>query len=181
MTIALAKGRDMNWTDLNERQQQYMQAIYETDQEQEAEERSMRKRGGRARPASVWHWMEYGAFDGVGSTLYTKLYLRKLVDEGTGSSFNALESRELIKCKYTWKRRDSDRETLEQFLMLQITKEGRALVRAATGAKSYRPSAPGTYEKGTGRQWLLPGERGLKVSKMRMAIMAISAGIPGCA
>jgi hypothetical protein len=35
-----------NWTDLNERQQQYLQAIYETDQEQEADERSRWKRGG---------------------------------------------------------------------------------------------------------------------------------------
>jgi hypothetical protein len=30
-----------SWADLNERQQQYLQAIYETDQEQEADERSM--------------------------------------------------------------------------------------------------------------------------------------------
>src|SRR5256885_2456123 len=102
----------MSWVDLNERQQHYLQAIYETDQEQEADERGMWKRGGRPRPASVWRWMEYGVFDGVGSMLYTKLYLRKLVDEGTGSTFNALESRGFIKCKYTWKRRDSDREAL---------------------------------------------------------------------
>jgi hypothetical protein len=89
-----------SWADLNERQQQYMQAIYETDQEQEADERGMWKRGGTPRPASVWRWMEYGVFDGVGSTLYTKLYLRKLIDEGTGSTFNALESRGFITCKW---------------------------------------------------------------------------------
>jgi hypothetical protein len=136
-----------SWADLNERQQQYMQAIYETDQEQEADERGMWKRGGIPRPASVWRWMEYGVFDGVGSTLYMKLYLRKLVDEGTGSTFNALESRGFIKCKYTWKRRGSDREALERFLMLQLTKEGRALVRAATGAKAYRPGSPGVLKE----------------------------------
>jgi len=62
-------------------------------QEQEAEERGMWKRGGTPRPASVWRWMEYGVFDGVGSTLYMKLYLRKLIDEGTGSTFNALDYR----------------------------------------------------------------------------------------
>lgn len=135
-------------SDLNERQRQYIQAIYETDQEQEAEERGMWKHGGKPRPARVWRWMEYGVFDGVGSTLYTKLYLRKLVDEGTGSTFNALEVRGFIKCKYTWKRRDGDREAMERFLMLQITKEGRALVRTATGAKAYRPGAPGTL-----REW----------------------------
>src|SRR5207253_10770055 len=87
-------------------------------------------------------------FDGVGSTLYTTLYLRKLIDEGTGSTFNALESRGFIKCKYTWKRRDGGREALERFLMLQITKEGRALVRSAPGAKAYRPGAPGAL-----REW----------------------------
>ena len=83
-----------SWADLNERQQQYMQAIYETDQEQEADERRAWKRGGTPRPAQVWRWIEYGVFDGVGSTLYTKLYLRKLIDEG--STFNALESRGFI-------------------------------------------------------------------------------------
>ena len=136
------------WAELNERQRQYLQAIYETDQEQEADERGAWKRGGSPRPAAVWRWMEYGVFDGVGSTLYMKLYLRKLIDEGTGSTFNALEARGCIRCKYTYKRRDGDRETLERFLMLQITKEGRALVRSATGAQAYRPGAPGTL-----REW----------------------------
>jgi hypothetical protein len=59
-----------------------------------------------------------------------------------------IQSRGFIKCKYAWKRRDSDHEALERFLMLQLTKEGRALVRTATGAKSYRPGAPGTL-----REW----------------------------
>jgi hypothetical protein len=121
----------LSWADLNERQQQYMQAIYETDQEQEADERGAWKRGSTPRPASVWRWMEYGAFDGVGSTLYTKLYLRKLVDEGTGSTFNALESRGFITCKYTWKRRDGGRESLERFLMLQMTPRRMMLERGA--------------------------------------------------
>ncbi len=137
----------MNWADLNERQQEYMQAIYETDQEQEADERGMWKRGGTPRPASEWRWMEYGVFNGVGSTLYTKLYLRQLVDEGTGSTFNALEKRGLVKCKYTHTRRNGE-QTFDSFLMLQITKEGRALVRSATGAKAYRPGAPGVL-----REW----------------------------
>jgi hypothetical protein len=92
--------------------------------------------------------MEYGVFDGVSSTLYTKLYLRKLIDEGTGSTFNALESRGFITCKYTWKRRDGGREALERFLMLQITPAGRKLVRSATGAKAYQPGAPGILRQG---------------------------------
>ncbi len=136
-----------SWGDLNERQQQYMQAIYETDQEQESDERGMWKRGGRPRPAREWRWIEYGVFSGVGSTLYTKLYLRKLIDEGTGSTVNALEKRGFIKCKYTDLRRNGER-MFDRFLMLQITKDGRALVRTATGAKAYRPGAPGTL-----REW----------------------------
>jgi len=136
-----------SWAELNERQQQYMQAIYETDQEQEADERSLWKRGGTPRPAREWRWMEYGVFNGVGSTLYTKLYLRKLIDEGTGSTFNALEARGFITCKYTDLRRNGDR-TFDRFLMLQITKEGRAIVRSATGAKAYRPGTPGSL-----REW----------------------------
>ena len=127
------------WAGLNERQQQYLQAIYETDQEQEADERGMWKRGGTPRPAREWRWMEYGVFSGVGSTLYTKLYLRKLIDEGTGSTFNALEKRGFIICKYTTARRDSQRHTLEPFLMVQITTPGRRLVRSAIGAQAYRP------------------------------------------
>ena len=47
-----------SWADLNERQQEYMQAVYETDQEQEADERGMWKRGGTPRPAREWRWME---------------------------------------------------------------------------------------------------------------------------
>ncbi len=31
--------------------------------------------------------------------------------------------------------------------MLQITKEGRVLVRSATGAKAYRPGSPGTLKE----------------------------------
>ncbi len=124
-----------------------IQAIYETDQEQEADERGMWKCGGTPRPAREWRWMEYGVFSGVGSTLYTKLYLRKLIDEGTGSTFNALESRGFITCKYTRTRRGGER-TFDSFLMLQITKEGRALVREATGAKAHRPGEPGML-----REW----------------------------
>jgi len=136
-----------SWADLNERQQEYMQAVYETDQEQEADERGMWKRGGTPRPAREWRWMEYGVFNGIGSMLYTKLYLRKLIDEGTGSTFNALETRGYVTCKYTNTRRNGER-MFDSFLMLQITKEGRSLVRSATGAKAYRPSAPGVL-----REW----------------------------
>src|SRR5260370_10251547 len=133
----------MPWAGLNERQQQYLQAIYETDQEQEADERGMWKRGGTPRQAREWRWMEYGVFSGVGSTLYTKLYPRKLIDESTGSTFNALEKRGFIICKYTTVRRHSQRHTLKPFLIVHITTPGRRLSRSVTAGRADRPSSPG--------------------------------------
>lgn len=49
----------MGWDELNKRQQAYMQAIYEVDQETEANEKSVWSRGGRPRPAIEWRWMYY--------------------------------------------------------------------------------------------------------------------------
>jgi hypothetical protein len=122
----------MSWSDLNKRQQEYLQAVYEVDQEQEADEHRMWTRGGRPRPAREWRWIEYGLFDGVPTSLYSKLNLRHLIDEGTGSTFNALEIHNLITCRYANLRRSGLR-TLERFLAIQITPQGRKLVREATG------------------------------------------------
>ncbi len=132
---------------MNERQQQYMQAVYEVDQEQEADEHSVWTRSGRPRPAREWRWIEYGVLDGVQTSLYSKLSLRKLIDEGTGSTFNALEARNLITCKYTNLRRSGQR-AFERFLTIQITPQGRKLVREATGKPREKPSPPGTL-----REW----------------------------
>jgi hypothetical protein len=137
----------MTWGDLNERQQHYLQAIYETDQEQETEERGMWRRGGKPRPASAWRWIEYGTFYGIHTPLKMKIFLRNLQDEGTGSTFNALEQRGLITCKYTWKRKNGE-QVDERLLMVQITKEGRKVVRAATGEQSKKALPTGTL-----REW----------------------------
>ncbi len=137
----------MSWSDLNKRQQEYLQAIFEVDQEQEADEHSIWTRGGRPRPAREWRWIEYGIFDGVQTSLYSKLYLHKLIDEGTGSTFNALETRNLIACKYTNIRR-SGKLAFERFLTIQITPQGRKLVREAQGAPREKSLPPGTL-----REW----------------------------
>jgi len=137
----------MSWGDLNERQQEYLQAVYEVDQEQEADEHSIWTRGGRPRPAREWRWIEYGVFDGVPTDLYSKLHLRHLIDEGTGSTFNALEARNLITCKYSNIRRNGQ-GTFERFLTTQITPQGRKLVREATGAPREKSLPPGTL-----REW----------------------------
>ena len=55
-----------SWAELKERQQQYMQAIYETDQEQEADGRSLWKRGGpylaHVGYSIVIHWIHLRPF-----------------------------------------------------------------------------------------------------------------------
>ena len=135
------------WANLNERQQAYMKAIYEVDQEQEEHERGAWNRGGRPRPASEWRWMEYGTFYGIHTPLKMKIFLRKLQDEGTGSTFNALEQRGLVTCKYTWERKNGERVD-ERLLMIQMTKEGRKLVRSATGEQSKKALPSGTL-----REW----------------------------
>ena len=136
-----------SWANLNKRQQEYMQAIFEVDQEQEAYERGAWTRGNRPRPAREWRWIEYGVFDGVPTDLYSKLYLRKLINEGTGSTFDALERRGFITCKYTQTRKNGQ-FTFERFPLLQITPKGRKLVREATGQQREKPLPPGTL-----REW----------------------------
>jgi hypothetical protein len=137
----------MMWAELNQRQQEYLKAIYEVDQEQEEYERGAWNRGGRPRPAREWRWMEYGTFYSIPSPLKMKIFLRDLQDEGTGSTFDALERRGLITCKYTWERRNGE-QVEERLLMVQITKEGRKLVRAATGEQGKKALPAGTL-----REW----------------------------
>ena len=98
-------------------------------------------------PAREWRWVEYGTFYGIHTLLKMKIFLRNLQDEGTGSTFEALERRGLITCKYTWKRKNGE-QVDERLLMVQITKEGRKLVRSATGAQRESPLPPGTL-----REW----------------------------
>jgi hypothetical protein len=79
------------WDALNARQQAYLTAIYEVDQQQEAQEREWFRSGGSARLAGQWRWMDYATFDGVPTPLKMKISLRKLQDKGTGATFEALE------------------------------------------------------------------------------------------
>jgi hypothetical protein len=54
-----------SWGDLNQRQQQYLQAVYELDQAKEA---AIKGSGARGRwnstPAFEWRWMPYNASGG---------------------------------------------------------------------------------------------------------------------
>lgn len=86
------------WTQLNARQQSYLKLIYQIDRATEREEKRRAFRG-QCRPADVWRWLFYGDVVGVASQLKQKLKNEKLVDPGTGSTFGALQRRNLIECR----------------------------------------------------------------------------------
>lgn len=115
------------WNALNARQRAYLQAIYEIDQQQEAYERGSYARGERSRPAAEWRQIEYGFLPGfppVPSQLYEAIERLGLRDEGTGSTFNALEARKLITCHYPGRKAD---------MSVVLTALGRRVVRAGIG------------------------------------------------
>ena len=91
--------------------------------------------------------MAMDAYNASGAALLRKIKDAGYVDQGTGSTFEALENRGFIICKYTTARRDSRQHTLEPFLMVQITTQGRRLVRTATGAKAYQSGSPGVLKE----------------------------------
>ena len=81
----------MSWADLNERQQKYLTAIYQADQEVEAAEHSRWSRGGRPREASEWRWMLYVNLDGHDLPVKRHLVATQQISEGTGSTLEALD------------------------------------------------------------------------------------------
>lgn len=139
------------WEELNQRQRKYMQAIYETDQEQESWEKGAWQRGEKPRKAEIWRWMDYATLDGVHEPVKMKLFLRKLIDHGTGSTFEALEKRGLIICRYSDRTRDGVPVLLapgERVLAMQITVKERKVVRAALDEPKTQRLPPGTL-----REW----------------------------
>src|SRR5258708_35144157 len=88
----------MSWADLNKRQQHYLQAVYEVDQAQEANVKWLGSQGRwNNTPASEWRWMPHNA---SGAALLRKIQNAGYRDEGTGSTFAALERRGLVLCQY---------------------------------------------------------------------------------
>ena len=134
----------MPWADLNKRQQEYLQAIYDQDQENERHEKSQWTRGGRPRPATEWRWMFYGIepLTGSDSPLRRRLKVADLVDPGTGATFEALEKRGYILCRY------KPVVTGDPLVYVQITPKGRKLKREATGEQREKALPIGTL-----REW----------------------------
>jgi hypothetical protein len=130
----------MSWADLNKRQQTYLQAVYEVDQAQEAGIKNVGGRGywNRA-PASEWLRMPYNA---SGAALLSKIKDAGYVDQGTGSTFEALERRGLVLCKY------ESGSLGGPILFVQITRAGRKMVR---GVLAIAPAK--SLPVGTLREW----------------------------
>ncbi len=112
-----APTKKVTWSDLNERQQQYMLIIYEHDQIQESNAKSLMRFYQRSIPADQWRWIEYSGMYDDNSYLKRDLKKAKLVDSGTGSTFEALRERGLILVKY------------DASVLIRLTTPGRALVR----------------------------------------------------
>ncbi|MBE3561778.1 MAG: hypothetical protein IMW89_21525 [Ktedonobacteraceae bacterium] len=125
---------------LNKRQQDYLLAVYEIDQQRAATINDAAARGRWASvPASQWRWMPYNA---AGAALLRKVIELGYRDPGTGSTFAALERRGLLITRY------EPGSLGAPILFVQITKAGRKLVREALGE-----SAPKTLPAGTLRAW----------------------------
>jgi hypothetical protein len=130
-----------SWRELNKRHQAYLLAIYEVDQENERHERELSASTRRSRPADEWRWILYG-YDDVGpSPLLARLRKLNLVDQGTGSTFEALEQRAYIVMKHEG--------YFTSVPWVRMTTKGRKLVRAAVGEKRTAGSLP----TGTLREW----------------------------
>jgi hypothetical protein len=90
-------------------------------------------------PASAWRWMPYNA---AGAALLRKIQDAGYQDPGTGSTFEALERRGLILCKY------EPGSIGSPILFVQITRAGRKMVREALGLE-----APKALPADTLREW----------------------------
>lgn len=129
------------WQALNERQQAYLQAIYELDQanEQYYKQSWHVSRQGYPPPSSEWRWILYGPVSPM-SKLEQALRAQRLIDPGTGSTFESLDQRGCIERKW-------DEETL---LYVKMTARGRRVIKAATGQPKRQKRHPGQLSKS---QW----------------------------
>lgn len=127
------------WDKLNERQQFYLKSIFDLDQSTEVNRKWLAARGLDQTPARVWRWIPYNAGRAYLQTLIENAGYR---DEGTGSTFEALRKRGFILLRY-------EPGSLRQpIISVQITRQGRALIREAFGLE-----APKSLPAGTLREW----------------------------
>lgn len=129
--------------DLNGRQQKMLKAIFDTDQAFEVYYRQEAARGFYPPKASVWRWMVYSTLQGIDSDLKRTLRHAHLIDPGTGSTWEVLESRKLIDIRYQPTIGDPIPE-------IKITSAGRKLARSWTGETARKARLKGQLAE---RQW----------------------------
>lgn len=148
------------WNELNERQRHYLKACYEVDQQNEQSERLAWVRNRRsARPASEWRWMNYHPRGLQDESALQRAIGKAYIDEGAGATFNALEARGLIACRY-------ERAGRVALLYVQMTAQGRKVVRATLPDEQKPQRKPkGALSRSTWRALKLAydaGEKGLQ-------------------
>lgn len=153
--------------DLNPRQKAYLEALYECDQtnEQYRKQRAIKGFWDNT-PASEWRWIVYGRTEPA-SDLWIALRRQKLVDEGSGSTWQALEKRGFVECR--WQRFSTGGTYLE----VKITPKGRKLVRSWTAEA---PKPPRRKKGELGKQHIQALKRlaaapdGLKVGDLELYV-----------
>ena len=92
--------------------------------------------------ASEWRWMEYSEPIPIigkdASRLYAAIKKASKIDQGTGSTFDALAARGLVQVQT---------RGINSYTHLRITTAGRKLVRSWTGAKAYKAPPAGTLKE----------------------------------
>lgn len=127
------------WQELNDRQRQYLEVIYRADTEAEAAEAASWKRGWKRRPANVWRWLSYNLTNlGSPTPLKRRLLRQDLVDQGTGSTFDALARRGLILYE----------EGDGLMARIRLTTQGRKVARMGLGESTTKKLPTGTL-----REW----------------------------
>jgi hypothetical protein len=134
----MSQEKPVTWESLNARQRFYLEAIFDEDQRTEANFRWLKAMGLDTTPASVWRWLPYNT---GGEVLQKKFEAHGMRDEGTGATLEALKKRRLVLLNYA---PGSHRTPI---IYIQITKQGRALVRKAFGLQAPK-TVPGTL-----REW----------------------------
>jgi hypothetical protein len=146
VTVSSIKAQRVS-VDPNDRQRAYLLAIFETDQEVEAEMRDLPYRPFQPRPKAMeWRWMEYSEpvpeIFKPASLLYDVIKKTAPIDQGTGATFAVLADRGLV---------DSDWRDInvhgQRKPYLRLTPAGRRLARSWTGATAYKAPPPGTLKE----------------------------------
>ncbi|MEH2003518.1 MAG: hypothetical protein V7L00_33260 [Nostoc sp.] len=132
------------WQELNLRQQITLTAIYHADQKAEDEEAARWRVGWEKRPAAVWRKLRYPDLNGHETFLHKLLREAEVIDEGLGSTLQALERRHLCECDYYQVRGKSE------LLSVKLTTTGRAVARAGLGESAPKKPPKGQLKP---RQW----------------------------